>query len=290
MSASFLLAVSLLEVVLAPPIAGIARRSALLFAATDSFVATTVGALTLVHILPHTVRVAGVSALGVAALGALLPLLLHVAFHRLERRALPILAWLVLGALAFHAVLDGAALAAPDAAHEVHADHDHESMSTLIGAAVVLHRFPMVLGIWWFALPLLGRRAAIALLTALGLGTLAGFFAAEASWAALGSRPIALVQALVAGMLFHVLIGHEGPDDARNTHGQRRWAIVIGSLVALAVTVTMAILGTLELPAARPLSALITGGVSTLVAVYVIQARWRQRHEHDHGPGHSHSY
>lgn len=281
MSATFLLAVSLLEVALAPLIAGLARRSAVLFAATDSFVATSIGALTLVHILPHTVRVAGASALAAAAVGALLPIGLHYAFHHLERRALPALAWLVLGALAFHAVLDGAALAVPEAGLGEHA-HDQASMAALIGAAVVLHRFPMVLGIWWFAVPLLGRRAAIVLLSALGIGTLAGYFAADMSWAALGSQPIALVQAVVAGMLFHVLIGHEGPHDPRSTHGRRRWAIVIGAAAAMAVTIAMAALGTLELPAASPISTLITTGVSLLVATYVIQARWRQRHGHTH--------
>lgn len=282
MSEVLLLIISLFEVALAPLIAGLARRSATLFAATDSFVATSVGTLTLIHILPHTYRVAGAKALAAAAAGALIPLGLHYAFHRLERRALPALVWLVLGALAFHAMLDGAALALPGLEQDHGGDHDHPSVAGLIGAAILLHRFPMVLGIWWFALPLLGRRAATALLSALGVGTVVGFLAAEASWAALGSQPIALVQALVAGMLFHVLIGHEGLADSPSARGRRRWAIVLGTILAMTVTVTLATLGALELPFASPVSALITTGACLAVALYVIQARWRQRLEHGH--------
>ena len=280
MTSFVLLAISLVEVAIAPILAALTRRSATFFAATDSFVATMIGALAVVHILPHTVAVAGVAALVAAAVGALVPTALHHAFHRLERWAMPIFSWLVLGFLALHATLDGAALAAPDAVHGA-AGHEHET-APLLGAAVVLHRFPMVLGIWWFAVPRLGRWAATALLVALGIGTVVGYVAVDLSWAVLGSRPIALIQALATGMLFHVLIGHEGPETRRAPVGRRRLAIAIGTGVALMAMLGMALLGTLELPAAAPLSTLITIGVSLAVAAYVLQARWRQRHAHAH--------
>jgi len=282
MSSTYLLATSLLLVILAPAAARLAGRSAVLLAATDSFVATTVGTLALVHILPHAYRVAGPPTLAAVALGALLPIGLHLAFHRFERRAMPVLLWLVLGALAFHAILDGAALAAPRAGGLDGALHAHPATASLLGAAVVLHRFPMVLGIWWFARPRLGRHAAIALLAAIGIGTITGYVAAGLAWAALGSRPIALLQAMIAGMLFHVLIGHQSSHDDRAARGRRRLAIVAGTAAGVGVMMSMAWLGTLELPASSPLSTAITVAASVGVAAYVLQARWRQRREHAH--------
>lgn len=287
MTPILLLAISLIQVVLAPLIAGFARRSGVLFAGTDSFVATTIGALTLVHILPHAYSVVGPVAWVAALLGGLVPIGMHMAFHRLEHRAMPFLLWLVLGALALHAMLDGAALAASSeaASHgamEAAHGHEHATNGSLLGAAVVLHRFPMVLGIWWFALPRLGRWAASGLLAAIGIGTVVGYSAVGLSWAALDSRPLALIQAVVGGMLFHVLIGHEGPEHDRTALGKRRRAIVAGTLLGIALMVVMAALGTLELPAASPLSTVITIGASLAVAAYVLQARWRQRHEHRH--------
>ncbi len=289
MTPILLLAISLIQVILAPVIAGLARRSGVLFAGTDSFVATTIGALTLVHILPHAYGVLGPMAWVAALVGGLVPIGMHMAFHRLEHRAMPTLLWLVLGALALHAMLDGAALAASSdaaghaATESAHSDgHEHGANGSLLGAAVVLHRFPMVLGIWWFALPRLGRWAASSLLAAIGIGTVVGYGAVGLSWAALDSRPLALIQAVVGGMLFHVLIGHEGPEHDRTAIGKRRGAIVAGALTGIGLMIVMASLGTLELPASSPLSTVLTIGASLAVAAYVLQARWRQRHEHHH--------
>ncbi len=204
----FLLLLSLLPLAFAPVLSAWARRSISAFVSLDAFVAVTIAGVAVHHILPEAIHEAGISALGVAVVGFLLPIALHMGMHRLEARALPALVAAVLAGLALHAVGDGVALMAQDGGEH---GHDHGASGMLLPAAIVLHRLPESLAIWWFARPVLGRTTAIVMLLAIGLATTVGFFAAG-HWLDILTGPrIAMLHAFVVGMLFHVLLGHHRP-------------------------------------------------------------------------------
>ncbi|MEM6792413.1 MAG: hypothetical protein AAF725_00395 [Acidobacteriota bacterium] len=113
--------------------------------------------------------------------------------------------------------------------------HHHDGMNaSLLAGAVLLHRLPMGLAIWWLTVPILGRRVAISVLALIAAGTLAGFALGGALLPGLSAPAFSFFEATIAGMLMHVVAGH----DHRHHHGAPRpqptWAAAAGARMALA--------------------------------------------------------
>jgi hypothetical protein len=197
-----------------------ARRSA---AAVDAFALVAVAGLVFMHILPQSFELAGWWVLPVALIGAFGPGLLCGSrlFHGRESRlvALP----LALLAIALHALLDGVAIVSSDVG-----GHGTSELAL----AVVIHRIPVGLGIWWLVRPLYGLRAAVSLLVGIAVFSMIGFYSGEVLLDAAPERWIALVQALLAGSLLHVILRH--PPTATGEEPARRWhaASALGGLAA----------------------------------------------------------
>ena len=124
----------------------------------DGFVFVAISGLVLFLVLPETVVNGGWWALGWAALGALGPTFTEQAFHGLQRRTHNAALLLGLLGIGFHGVLDGAAL----------------SEGTMIAGglslplAIILHRFPVGMAIWWLVRPTFGSRTAAAVIANAG--------------------------------------------------------------------------------------------------------------------------
>jgi len=245
--AHLFLAASLLPLVIGPVAARLARRSAATSSALDAFVAVAVGGITVLHILPHAFLDAGSAALAAAVAGFLVPVGLERVqerWRRGTRSGLVLLAFLGLG---LHATVDGVALFVPGGEHLAEAagnGHSHAGAS-LLALAVILHRFPMALAIWWFAVPNLGRKVAVGLLAAIGVATVVGFTVADRLWLGLSSPGIALLQAAVAGMLLHVVVGHHHGVEGIPARGPR-FASALGALAGAGVIAAMAGIHPLE--------------------------------------------
>jgi hypothetical protein len=69
--------------------------------------------------------------------------------------------------------------------------------------------------------PLYGLRAAVMLLAGIAVFSIVGFLFGEALLSAAPERGIALVQALLAGTLLHVILRH--PPTATGEEPARRW-------------------------------------------------------------------
>lgn len=275
MSSHVLLLLSLLPLVFAPVLAAWARRSAATFVALDAFVAVTIAGVAVSHILPEAFHHAGPWALVVALVGFLVPIGLHVGMHRLEAKAMPLLVAAVLAGLAVHAIGDGVAL--------VHGDHDdhghaHAAQDALLPVAVLLHRVPVALAIWWFARPVLGLATAVGFLVAIGAATLAGYLAADQWLAVLAAPQVALVHAFVIGMLFHVLLGHHRPKD--DGHGLPTAPLVAGGGLGIAFLVTALVL----IPSAWPVGLMrVLGPIVTLAVVaFALASRMGRGVPHGH--------
>ncbi|MDJ0847239.1 MAG: permease [Myxococcota bacterium] len=204
---------------LGPLLALTLERRDSLRALLDGFVLVMVGGLSLLFLLPDAYEGLGLWAFPTALLGLVLPTF----GERLLRSSHAAASGLVLsGAVAgllFHCAIDGAALALAAGPRQAGAASSGPLEVTL---AIVAHRLPVGLVVWSVLSPAAGRRWALAGLAGLMAVTTLGFALSPQLLAALGEGALApaLVEALLAGGLLHVVVDH-GPqcDDAQAHKG-----------------------------------------------------------------------
>ena len=228
LSDSALFALSLLTLAFGPVVYGAARLAGHMMAALDGFVFVAIGGLVVVHIVPKSFALAGWAALAGVAIGVWLPTLIE---HRLRSLASQVHAVsLILGlvAIALHAYTDGLALGT-----RVQAD---TGLAHMLPTAVVVHRLPVGLTVWFLVRPTYGLAPAMAVMAMMAAATTAGFVSGDAVLAAMESRAWGVFQALVAGSLLHVVLHRSYPLAAGSTPSARRgWHSGLGALVGLAL-------------------------------------------------------
>jgi len=145
-----------------------------------------------VHIVPDAFHVAGWVALAFLAIGMAFPYALRRIFHLASSATHTALLFIAALALVLHAVIDGIALL-PGSGEQ-------------LGIAVILHRLPVGMAIWWTFRPAIGTRAAIAAFALIISATaLAVYFGGPVIELA-ESRMLALFQVFVAGSLADMVI------------------------------------------------------------------------------------
>ncbi|MDE2752060.1 MAG: permease [Gemmatimonadota bacterium] len=190
----------------------------------DGLVMAAIPGLIFLEFVPPAVGRGDWSVLLALAAGLALP----IAVERSTRRASRMThRWALLAGLsgvAIHAAVDGAALATLPANGPVS-----------FPLAVVLHRLPVGVAVWWLVTKEMDRRAAIGALVMLMVVTALGYgFGQEASRAAAGSGGVRLFQAAVGGSLVHVVMHQRaeaaGPLDRR----REGWGAIIAVMILLA--------------------------------------------------------
>ena len=164
--------------------------------------------LVALQVFPHSFNTGELLSLVAAGVGAGLYFVLERMSRALAAQADNLAILVALSGLVLHALLEGAALAA-----------GADQSDTFFVVAVVLHRFPVGLVVWWLIRPRHGRAAALVGVGAIVAATLAG--AAGGSLVAPPSEGMGLdlYQAFVAGSLLHVVF-HQGRSDHRHhDHG-----------------------------------------------------------------------
>ncbi len=186
----------------------------------DGFVFVSIAGLVIFHVIPEVMEVAGMWALGFAALGLFGPLVFERYIKKLASEAHALA--LILGMLGtiLHGLIDGMAL----------------SSSTGFGAlglAVLVHRLPVGLAVWWLLKPRNGLKPALTVLIGIGVATIVGFSLAEGSADRVHSFGAMCFQALVAGSLLHVVF-HLSHGTHHAKGGWARFAPGVGGALALA--------------------------------------------------------
>ncbi len=195
---------SLLPLFLGPFVYPYIRRAARSLAVLDGFLLVSVVGLVLLHLLPHSLHIAGGGVIFAALLGILLPLGADRFWSKVAPTTPHRLGWLgmlALLGLGVHAVLDGVALALPEAGH-AHAEEK------LLALAVVLHRIPVGLAIAWLLIPRKGARIAWWVIFLNAAATTVGYLAGKPLHQSLPLQMMAWFQAFVAGSLLHILFEH----------------------------------------------------------------------------------
>lgn len=212
-------------------------------AVLEGFILTAIGGLVLLHILPHGWEVAGWPVAVAALVGALGPEVVERLFHHGAARRVHLLALgLALAGLLVHAALDGVALVGG-------AHGEFGSSDTGMTLAVILHRIPVGLTIWWLLRHPHSPALALGTLGLIAVATVVGYGIGPRLLAGLSGRGLGLFQALVAGTLLHVVWhcphGHppalaDGQDHTDHAHPSRwSWPTAIGGLIGLALVAAL---------------------------------------------------
>ena len=158
----------------------------------DVIVVLTVAWIIAVHIIPEVIAVGGIIAVACIALGMAFPFLLRRVFHLASRTTHIALLALAAAALALHAIIDGIALL--------------PATGDSLSIAVILHRLPIGMAIWWTFRPALGQTAAVAAFAIIIVATAAAFYLGGPVVDVLENRTVAYFQAFVSGSLIDLVI------------------------------------------------------------------------------------
>ncbi|GEM_PF-2700870 len=185
----------------------------------DGFIFVAMGGLILLDILPESVERVGWTALLLAGVGLMAPAWLESVFRNLGRQVhLAAMALAVVGML-LHAAVDGLALN-PLHLLSVGAVRDPTATEAIeaLPVAVVLHRLPVGLTLWW----ILRRRFSLVVptvaLIAMSAATIFGYTAGRGLVDSISPSGMAIFQAFVAGSLLHVLFHRPHPEGDECTH------------------------------------------------------------------------
>lgn len=226
----------------------------------DGFVLVSITGLVFLHFVPQAIEEKDYGVLVALLAGFLLPLSLERLFGRAQGPVDRLGLLLGFSGLAIHAALDGAALATVDGRSDAP-----------IALAVVLHRFPAGIAVWWLATTVWGYRSGLIAIAVLMATTVIGFyFGATVTHVHGDASAIQLYQALVGGALVHVAVH---PSHARE-RGDRLWTEGWGGIAAIVLLVSAAVLPGLEagggpLPFLSRFSALLAESAPALLLAYL---------------------
>ena len=160
----------------------------------DGLVYVAVPALVLLHLSPEVLGEGHLLPLLVMAAGVYAPLWLEHQTHRVGNRADHVALLLGISGLAVHALLEGAALVGMSRAGDVP-----------LFTAVILHRIPVGLAVWWLLRPRFGMGVAVASVGGLMAVTSLGWGAGTELLSATQGEFFHLYEAFVGGTLVHVI-------------------------------------------------------------------------------------
>lgn len=193
----YYLALGIAPLILSPVIFWFLRTLPQMMELIDGVILTSVIGLFLLDIFPEMIAGQGIWAFFAAVIGFLGPFLIEKLSHRVERSTHTVMVVLITLGLALHEAMDGAVLA-PSVLHD-------SAHGTQLAWAVLLHRIPGALFLWWFFRPRLGLKYTILLISALGLSTTTGFFLGEGLARLFPTFISGLFQSFVGGSILHVV-------------------------------------------------------------------------------------
>ncbi|HRV08115.1 MAG TPA: permease, partial [Acidobacteriota bacterium] len=234
-----LLLASLLMLLAGPLLYTLAIRRHSALTLLDGLIFVTITGLVLLFVLPHCYESGGWPVFPVALLGLFGPTLVEAFSRRAARRTHGTTLLLALCGVGLHSLLDGAAVAQGGLEGE-----------PLLPLAVVLHRLPVALTIWWLLRPAYGRGVPSLVLILIGAATLFGYASGPSLIAALSSEALSWFQAFVAGSLMHVVFHQPHSSGVQcgcgDTGGTDGWWEGIGALSGIGILTVLLVEGSLH--------------------------------------------
>jgi len=166
-----------------------------------------VAGIILFDVIPETFTRIGWVAILLALIGFAGPTVIERIFKKAADTTHKLTIYLGLTGLILHAFIDGAAI-----------QSDQQAVNNGLTLAIIFHRIPVGLTIWWMLKPLLGERYALVILVLMGLATFAGYGLSHLIVDYQNNSLFAVVQSLIGGSLLHVVIHKPHSDGCMHTN------------------------------------------------------------------------
>ena len=186
------LILSTIALLLGPLIYAAGRNYSIARRIFDALIVLAIAVIIVVHIVPEALRLGGTSAVVVLLLGLAFPMVLERLFKKATDTAHLVVVAIAAFGLLLHAIVDGIALLPAN--------------GVALANAVILHRIPVGMALWWAVKPSFGVAVAATMFALIILATAAGYFVGEAAVQIAETKTIAMLQAFVAGSLVHVVL------------------------------------------------------------------------------------
>lgn len=221
------LILSITALLLGPIIYAFGRRNAVTRQILDGFIFITIAGIICVHIIPDALAAGGMLAIAFLALGIAFPIILERSFHSAFREAHVLVLVIAALGLVIHAIIDGIALLPVQGRN--------------LAYAVILHRLPVGMAIWWSLRPSLGAPVAVGAFVAIGIATTASYILGAPMIELAEARSIAYVQAFVSGSLIHIVafgVTHDHGAHIEPVEHSQSWGYRLGILIGLFLVFT----------------------------------------------------
>jgi len=228
-----LLALSIVALLAGPAVYTLGRRNRIARQILDGFIFITIAGIVTVHIIPEALVGGGNLALLFLALGIAFPVVLERGLHGSFHAAHGLVLALAALGLVIHAALDGIALL--------------PSGNRDLAYAVILHRLPVGMAIWWSLRPNLGLTAAIFAFAMIIAASMSSFLFAAPMIEIAEARSVAWIQAFIAGSLIHIVafgVSHDHEKHVEPVAQFQDWGYRLGILIGLFLVFTSPQLGT----------------------------------------------
>ncbi|MGB1297855.1 MAG: permease [Psychrobium sp.] len=207
-----ILLLSILALLIGPLLFNYTSKHTKMLDLFDGFIFVVIGGLVIFHILPEAIETVGLWSILFVGLGLLGPSLAEHFFHKAA--ALTHKSTLILGVfgLVAHSLTDGAALVE---------DPSFDQLTLII--AVIAHRLPVGLTVWWLLRPHFGKGIALIVLALMAIGTAVGSVMSEQLLPQVNAQTVALLESFIAGSVLHVVFHrpyaeHHHGDGNATTH------------------------------------------------------------------------
>ena len=223
-----LLVLSIVALLAGPLIYTLGRRNAVARQILDGFIFITIAGLVAVHIVPDALQGGGNLAVLFLALGIAFPVVLERGLHDSFHAAHGFVLGLAALGLVIHSVLDGIALLPAE--------------NRNLAYAVILHRLPIGMAIWWSLRPNLGTVAAATAFGLIIISSAAAFLLGAPVIELAEARGIAWLQAFIAGSLIHIVafgVSHDPAAHVEPVARFRDWGYRVGILAGLFLVFTV---------------------------------------------------
>lgn len=221
------LLLSITALLLGPVIYALGRRNHVARQILDGFIFITIAGIICVNIVPEALAVGGTLAIIFLALGIAFPVVLERGFHNAFHEAHVLVLIIAALGLIIHAIIDGIALLPAQGSDLAH--------------AVILHRLPVGMAIWWSLRPNLGVPVAIAAFATISIATAASYILGGPMVELAEARSMAFVQAFVSGSLIHIVafgVTHDHGGHIEPVAQSQDWGYRVGILLGLFLVFT----------------------------------------------------
>ena len=227
-----LLALSIVALLAGPAVYTYGRRNRIARQVLDGFIFITIAGIVTVHIIPEALLGGGSLAILFLALGIAFPVILERGLHGSFHAAHGLVLALAALGLVIHAGLDGIALL-PSGDRE-------------LAYAVILHRLPVGMAIWWSLRPNLGLTAALIAFAMIIAASVASFALGAPIVDLAEARSVAWLQAFISGSLIHIVafgVSHDHEKHVEPVAQFQDWGYRLGILIGLFLVFTSPQLG-----------------------------------------------